>query len=155
MFPHLKPGQPWSDTRLTVRRPADVIGPSLTAVGVGSGSTGARADLLVCDDIVDVKAIASRAERDRVKDHFRNNLMNLLEPDGRFWGLCTPWHRDDLNAELKRAGTYPLFRRAVGDDLEPVWPERWPRKRWRPAARRSARWRSPAATGWSRWPTTT
>jgi phage terminase large subunit-like protein len=128
MFPNLRPGQPWSDTRLTVRRPADVIGPSLTAVGVGSGSTGARADLLVCDDIVDVKAIASRAERDRVKDHFRNNLMNLLEPDGRFWGLCTPWHRDDLNAELKRAGTYPLFHRAVTDDLDPVWPERWPRK---------------------------
>jgi phage terminase large subunit-like protein len=128
MFPQLKPSQPWSDTRLTVRRPADVIGPSLTAVGVGSGSTGARADLLVCDDIVDVRAIASRAERDRVKDHFRNNLMNLLEPDGRFWGLCTPWHRDDLNAELKRAGTYPLFRRAVGDDLKPVWPERWSRK---------------------------
>jgi predicted phage terminase large subunit-like protein len=128
VFPTLNPGHPWSDTRLTVARPSDVIGPSLTAVGVGSGSTGARADLLVCDDIVDVKAIASRADRDRVKDHFRNNLMNLLEPDGRFWGLCTPWHRDDLNAELKRGGTYPLFRRAVGDDLAPVWPERWPRE---------------------------
>jgi phage terminase large subunit-like protein len=128
VFPELKPSQPWSDTRLTVARPSDVIGPSLTAVGVGSGTTGARADLLVCDDIVDVKAIASRADRDRVKDHFRNNLMNLLEPDGRFWGLCTPWHRDDLNAELKRGGMYPLFRRAVGDDLTPVWPERWPRE---------------------------
>jgi predicted phage terminase large subunit-like protein len=128
VFPTLTPGHPWSDTRLTVVRPSDVIGPSLTAVGVGSGSTGARADLLVCDDIVDVKAIASRADRDRVKDHFRNNLMNLLEPDGRFWGLCTPWHRDDLNAELKRGGTYPLFRRAVGDDLAPVWPDRWPQE---------------------------
>lgn len=127
VFPRLTPDHPWSDTRLTVARPADVIGPSLTAIGVGSGSTGARADLLVCDDIVDVKAIASRADRDRVKDYFRNNLMNLLEPDGRFCGLCTPWHRDDLNAELKRGGTYPLCRRPVGDDLEPVWPERWPR----------------------------
>jgi phage terminase large subunit-like protein len=128
VFPRLTPGQPWSDTRITVVRPSDVIGPSLTAVGVGSGTTGARADLLVCDDIVDVKAIASRADRDRVKDYFRNNLMNLLEPDGRFWGLCTPWHRDDLNAELKRTTTYPLFRREVGDDLKPVWPERWPRE---------------------------
>jgi phage terminase large subunit-like protein len=127
LFPHLRPGHPWSDTRLTVVRPADVIGPSLTAIGIEAASTGARADLLVCDDIVDVKAIASRAGRDRVKDAFRNNLMNLLEPDGRFWGLCTPWHRDDLNAELKRSGAYPLFRRAVGDDLQPVWPERWPR----------------------------
>ena len=60
--------------------------------------------------------------------HFRNNLMNLLEPDGRFWGLCTPWHRDDLNAELKRNAAYALFRRAVTEDLKPVWPERWSRK---------------------------
>src|SRR5262249_57920831 len=105
-----------------------VIGPSLAAIGVGNASTGARADLLVCDDIVDVKALASAAERDHVKDFFRNNLMNLLEPDGRFWGLCTPWHRDDLNAELKRNDAYAVFRRAVGDDLDPVWPERWPRE---------------------------
>jgi phage terminase large subunit-like protein len=126
-FPHLLPGTPWSDTRLTVARPAEVIGPSLTCIGVGAASTGARADLLVCDDIVDVKAIASRAERDRVKDHFRNNLLNLLEPDGRFWGLCTPWHRDDLNAELKRSGTYPVLSRPIDEDLTPIWPERWPR----------------------------
>ncbi|HEX3151915.1 MAG TPA: hypothetical protein VHR66_27835 [Gemmataceae bacterium] len=128
VFPHLLPASPWSDTRLTVVRPAEVIGPSLTCIGVGAASTGARADLLVCDDIVDVKAIASRAERDRVKDHFRNNLLNLLEPDGRFWGLSTPWHRDDLNAELKRSKTYPVLRRPISDDLTPIWSERWPRE---------------------------
>jgi phage terminase large subunit-like protein len=128
VFPNLQPDHPWSDTRLTVVRPANVIGPSIAAIGIGAVSTGTRADLLVCDDIVDVKALHSRAERDRVKNHFRNNLMNLLEPDGRFWGLCTPWHGDDLNAELKRNDAYPLFRRAIGDDLSPVWPERWARE---------------------------
>src|SRR5262245_48572488 len=126
VFPHLKPAQPWSDTRFTVERPANVIGPSVTAIGVGAASTGSRADLLICDDIVDVKSLASRAERIRVKNRFRENLMNLLEPHGRFWGLCTPWHHDDLNAELKKSEAFPLFRRAVGDDFEPVWPERWP-----------------------------
>jgi predicted phage terminase large subunit-like protein len=55
--------------------------------------------------------------------------MNLLEPDGRFWGLFTPWHTDDLNSNLKRNPAYALFRRPVGDDLEPVWPEKWPRER--------------------------
>lgn len=127
VFPHLRPAGPWSDTHLTVGRPASVIGPSLIAIGVGGASTGSRADLLICDDIVDVRAIASRAERERVKDRFKENLMNLLEPDGRFWGLCTPWHQDDLNAELKRSGAYPVFRREVKDDLTPVWPEKWPR----------------------------
>lgn len=128
VFPNQIAASPWSDTRLTIVRPAEVIGPSVAAIGIRAASTGSRADLLVCDDIVDVKAVASAAERWRVKQHFRDNLMNLLEPDGRFWGLCTPWHRDDLNAELKRNDAYPLFRHAINDDLDPIWPERWSRQ---------------------------
>src|SRR5438445_7001954 len=112
-FPELRPGRPWGATRFTIRRPADVIGPSVTAIGVGSVSTGSRADILVCDDIVDVKALRSRADRERVKAFFHENLMNLLEPDGRFWGLFTPWHKDDLNSDLKQNPAYALFRRAV------------------------------------------
>jgi hypothetical protein len=129
VFPDLLPAAPWAAGAFSVVRPADVIGPSVAAFGVGAGSTGTRADLLVCDDVVDVRALHSRAERDRVADYFENNLMNLLEPDGRFWGLCTPWHADDLNARLKRNPAYAVFRKAVGADLEPVWPEKWPRER--------------------------
>jgi phage terminase large subunit-like protein len=126
VFPNLAAAQPWTDTRLTVVRPESIIGPSVAATGLAAASTGSRTDLLVCDDIVDVNAMTSRTARQRVKEHFRNNLMNQLEPDGRFWGLCTPWHKDDLNAELKRETAFPVFRRAVGEELEPVWPERWP-----------------------------
>ena len=106
-----------------------MIGPSVTAIGVGTISLGSRADLLVCDDIVDVRALRSKADRVRVRDYFKENLMNLLEPDGRFWGLFTPWHADDLNAHLKINAAYALFRRPVGDDLQPVWPEKWPSDR--------------------------
>jgi predicted phage terminase large subunit-like protein len=129
VFPELLPATPWAAEAFTVARPADVIGPSVAAFGIGAGSTGTRADLLVCDDVVDVRSLHSRAERDRVADYFQNNLMNLLEPDGRFWGLFTPWHADDLNARLKRNPAYSLFRKAVGPDLEPVWPEKWPREK--------------------------
>ncbi len=125
VFPDLKPAQPWGATRFTIQRPANVIGPSVAALGVGSVATGTRADLLVCDDIVDVKSLRSRADRERVKSYFHENLMNLLEPNGRFWGLFTPWHIDDLNSNLKRNPAYALFRRAVGDNLEPVWAEKW------------------------------
>ena len=125
VFPNLKPAQPWGAMRFTIQRPANVIGPSVAALGVGSVATGTRADLLVCDDIVDVKSLRSRADRERVKSYFHENLMNLLEPTGRFWGLFTPWHVDDLNSNLKRNPAYALFRRAVGPNLEPVWPEKW------------------------------
>ena len=129
VFPHLTPGAPWAADAFTVARPADVIGPSVAAFGIGAGSTGTRADLLVCDDVVDVRSLHSRAERDRVADYFSNNLMNLLEPDGRFWGLFTPWHLDDLNERLKRNPAYKHFRAAVGADFEPVWSEKWPADR--------------------------
>src|SRR5437899_1758278 len=67
-----------------------------------------------------------RRPRERVKTAFFDNLMNLLEPDGRCWCLFTPWHHEDLNAALKRNPAFALFRRAVGPNLEPVWPEKWP-----------------------------
>lgn len=129
VFPHLRPGRPWEASRFSVIRPASVLGPSVSALGIGAASTGTRADLLVCDDIVDVKSLRSRADRERVRAFFHENLVNLLEPDGRLWNLFTPWHVDDVNAHLKRNGEYALFRQAVGDDLEPVWPEKWPRER--------------------------
>ena len=130
-FPDLRAGAPWAADAFTVARAAQTIGPSVAAFGVGAGRTGTRADLLVCDDVVDVRALHSRADRDRVADYFTNHLMNLLEPDGRFWGLCTPWHADDLNSRLKKTGAYPLFRRAIGPDFDPVWPEKWPAERLR------------------------
>ena len=129
LFPHLLPAEPWGATRFSIERPANVIGPSVTAVGVGASLTGTRADLLVCDDIVDVKSIRSRSERERIKAYFRDNLMNLLEPNGRCWILFTPWHADDLNSELKRNSAFPHFRRAIDENLTPIWPERWSRER--------------------------
>jgi len=128
-FPGLRPTVPQSSTRFSVQRPANVIGPSVTAIGVGASLTGTRADLLVCDDIVDVKAIASRNERERIKKYFRDNLMNLLEPDGRCWCLFTPWHDADLNSELKKNAAFAHFCRAIDADMTPIWPERWPREK--------------------------
>ena len=135
VFPVLRPAGAWSAAAFTVARPAEAIGPSVSAFGIGAGSTGARADLLVCDDVVDVRCLLHRGHRERVAETFHANLMNLLEPDGRFWGLFTPWHADDLNARLKANPAYAHFRRAVGPDLESVWPEKWPAGRL--AARRA------------------
>lgn len=129
VFPLLKPATPWAAESFAVVRTVESIGPSVAAFGIGSASTGARADLLVCDDIVDVAAVYSRAERDNVTAIFHDNLLNLLEPDGRFWALFTPWHADDCNARLKKNGSYAHFRRAIGSDLAPAWPEKWPREK--------------------------
>jgi phage terminase large subunit-like protein len=129
VFPELKLAGLRQADRFTLERPGEGIGPSVAAFGIGSGSTGTRADLLVCDDIVDAKSIASAADRDVVRRLFENTLMNLLEPDGRFWGLSTPYHDDDLNARLKANPSFALFRRAIDANFTPVWPQHWPSER--------------------------
>ncbi|MDW8242463.1 MAG: hypothetical protein RMJ88_04555 [Thermogemmata sp.] len=125
IFPQLRPGQPWQAWAFSVARSEEVLGPSVSVVGLGSGSTGTRADLLICDDIVDVRALHSRRIREWVISYFHENLLNLLEPEGRCWLLFTPWHRDDLGARLQKNVMYGLLRRAVTRTLEPVWPQRW------------------------------
>jgi phage terminase large subunit-like protein len=126
VFPELEATSPWRAEEFTIERPGDVIGPTVAAFGIGAGTTGTRADLLICDDVVDVHSLHSQVDRDRAADYFTNNLMNLLEPAGRCWVLFTPWHLDDLNARLKRNDTYAHMRRPVGPELEPVWPAAWP-----------------------------
>ena len=95
VFPHLLPSGPWAAEAFTVARPGEVIGPTVSAVGVAGGSTGNRADLLVCDDVVDVRSLHSKADGETANAAFHDTLMNLLEPDGRCWCLFTPWHRDE------------------------------------------------------------
>jgi len=129
VFPNLQPADPWTAAGFTLERPGDVIGPTVAAYGIGAGNTGTRADLLVCDDIVDVSALHSRIDRGRVAEYFENNLMNLLEPEGRFWGLFTPWHSDDLNARLKKNPAFSLLRKPIGPNFEPIWPAKWPQER--------------------------
>jgi predicted phage terminase large subunit-like protein len=129
VFPQLRPDAPWRLGSFRVCRPGNSVSPSVVLIGINSSATGARADLLVCDDVVDVKSLRSETIRDKTKQIFRENLVNLLEPGGRAWMLFTPWHAGDLNAELKHSPIYRHFHRAVGDDLEPIWPEKWPRER--------------------------
>jgi predicted phage terminase large subunit-like protein len=128
-FPHLVPDRPWRVNTFRVKRPGNSVSPTVVVIGAGATSTGARADLLVCDDIVDVKSLRSETLREKTKLLYRENLVNLLEPGGRAWLLFTPWHAADLNSELTRSPVYTHFKRAVGDDMEPVWPEKWPRER--------------------------
>lgn len=40
VFPDLLPADPWAADSFTVRRPADAIGPTVAAFGLGSGATG-------------------------------------------------------------------------------------------------------------------
>jgi len=65
-------------------------------------STGARADLLVCDDIVDVKALRSRGRpRGGCGRGSRRTWSTCWSPTAGCGACSRPWHADDLNSHLK------------------------------------------------------
>lgn len=80
----------------------------LIGIGCGSSMTGKHADLIVCDDVVNLNDRVSRAERERTKGVVQE-LRNIVTRDGRIVFIGTPWHIEDaftLVAEPKKHDCY-------------------------------------------------
>lgn len=64
----------------------------LLALGIGASITGKHADIVITDDIVNLKDRVSRAERERTKTQYQE-LQNVKNRGGRFINTGTPWHK--------------------------------------------------------------
>jgi hypothetical protein len=127
----LRPPQPeaWAMDRFTVAREASLRDPSMLAQGVGGNITGARADLLICDDI----EVAGNCDTPTKREALRACLAEtefVLVPGGSSIMIGTPHCAESLylppghpQATLLgyRRLRLPLLD-ATGDS---VWPERF------------------------------
>lgn len=80
----------------------------LLGMGIGASVTGKHADIVITDDIVNIKDRVSRAERERTKIQYQE-LQNVKNRGGRFINTGTPWHKDDaiqLMPNIKRFDCY-------------------------------------------------
>ena len=66
----------------------------LLGIGLGGSLTGKHADVIVTDDIINIKDRASQAERENTKRIYQE-LQNIRNPGGRIINTGTPWHKDD------------------------------------------------------------
>ena len=66
----------------------------LQGIGTGGSLTGKHADIIITDDIVNLRDRISHAERDRTKAIYQE-LQNIRNPGGRIINTGTPWHPDD------------------------------------------------------------
>lgn len=69
-------------------------GAQLTGMGIGGSLTGKHYDIIFTDDIVNMKDRASRAERERTKNAYRE-IKNLINRGGKIFNTGTPWHPQD------------------------------------------------------------
>lgn len=66
----------------------------LLGIGIGGSLTGKHADIIITDDIVNLKDRVSNAEREHTKAIYME-LQNVKNPGGRIINTGTPWHKED------------------------------------------------------------
>lgn len=77
--------------------------PSLQASGVMSAGAGGRADILICDDVVDYNNSVAKPEmRAKVLASVREVWFSQVSNKGRIVWICTPYHVLDASHEFKR-----------------------------------------------------
>lgn len=80
----------------------------LMGLGIGTSITGKHADVVVTDDIVNLKDRASAAERERTKAAYME-LINVKNRGGRFINTGTPWHKDDCFTLMPPPKVYDCY----------------------------------------------
>jgi len=131
VFPHLEPdiSGEWTKTKLYVKRTAQTRDPSFQAGGILTSVTGGRIDLLICDDVCDLRnSILYPSLREDIKTKFNGEIQGTLTPDANVVYIATPYHMADLTATLKQNPMWKVLQYRVGTNdnpCTPLWPEMW------------------------------
>ena len=87
----------------------------IVGLGIGTSITGKHADVVVTDDIVNIKDRISRAEREKTKMYY-DELQNIKNRGGRFINTGTPWHKDDAISVMPNVEKYDCYATGLIDD---------------------------------------
>lgn len=118
----------WASDRFTVARDGVLRDASMMAAGIGGNITGARADLIIGDDV----EVAGNCDTPAKREELRERLTEaefVLVPGGTILFVGTPHAEDSLYAEGADA-FLSGYRRLVLPLLDAAgrsaWPERFP-----------------------------
>jgi hypothetical protein len=117
----------WASDRFTVARDAVLRDASMLAAGIGGNVTGARADLVICDDV----EVAGNCDTPGKRAWLRERLTEtefILVPGGTTLFVGTPHCAESLYADGPEA-PLPGYARLTVPILDEAgasaWPERW------------------------------
>ncbi len=117
----------WAADRFTVAREAVLRDASMLAAGIGGNITGARAELIICDDV----EVAGNCDTPAKREELRARLTEaefVLTPAGALLFVGTPHTEESLYAEAEPllAGYRRLVIPLLDAAGESAWPERFP-----------------------------
>lgn len=80
----------------------------LIGLGIKTSITGKHFDLVITDDIVNLKDRVSKPERELIKTSYME-LQNVKNRNGRFFNTGTPWHKDDAITNMPNKIIYDCY----------------------------------------------
>ena len=80
----------------------------IVGLGIGTSITGKHADIVVTDDIVNIRDRVSSAERENTKIAYQE-LQNIRNRGGRFINTGTPWHKEDAFTLMPNPVKYDCY----------------------------------------------
>ena len=86
----------------------------LLGIGIGASLTGKHADIVITDDIVNLKDRLSAADREKTKAIYME-LQNVRNPGGRFINTGTPWHKEDAFTLMPPPERYDCYQTGMLD----------------------------------------
>lgn len=86
----------------------------VVGLGISTSITGKHADIVITDDIVNLKDRISRAERERTKMQYME-LQNIKNRSGRFINTGTPWHKEDAISIMPNVKRYDCYSTGLID----------------------------------------
>jgi hypothetical protein len=123
----------WAADRFTVERGAVRRDPSLLARGVAGNITGARADVVICDDVEVPNTCDTALKREGLRETL-GDLSFILVPEGQILYVGTPHSYYSIYAEDTRREVgeerpfldgYARLTIPVAKGAQPAWPERF------------------------------
>ena len=80
----------------------------LLGLGLGGSLTGKHADIIITDDIINLKDRTSGAEREHTKAIYQE-LQNIKNRGGRIINTGTPWHKEDAFSLMPEPMKYDVY----------------------------------------------
>lgn len=125
----LKPknAEKWTDKEIILSRTrTDIKDPTISTVSVEGTILSKRADIIICDDILNFENTRTPEQRMKIKDWFNLVLLPVLEPKtGRLIVVGTIWQVGDLMEDLLKDPSFDYRKRYQAIIKEPTQKELW------------------------------
>ncbi len=128
VFPRLRQSfrksDPWTQTKITIDRPASVRDATLSAIGIDGAIDGSRLNFILVDDILSEENTRTKESRDKTYSWVQKSVTTRLDPrmlggmPARFVLTNTAWHPEDVPHRLKGAPAFlPCLRMSIRGDI--------------------------------------